>query len=426
MSEKQDCLEMVSARINEASFLQRSKKRPQDFTRGRKMIFVELICFMLGMVKRSIQTELNAAFELFQRGQEVMTQQAFSTARKKVKWEAYKELFQASVDGSYNEGLKLWRGIFGVLASDGTFLRLPSFKVLLEHFGGLGPEKTSPTALVSLLYDLLNNIVIDAAIEAITKNERDLTKRHIEVLVKRPDYNNGYRDLITLDRGYPSHAFIRSIPEGMAYLIRLPKGFVSAKKIPEGSKDCIVTLGRGKNKFQVRILHITLPTGEVEILVTNLTEDEVEYEAFMELYNMRWGIETKYKELKHKLALENFSGMLVDNIKQDFYAMMTVTNILSSFMRKAQRNLDMKPTVKRNGKEKKYRYKVNVNNAVGVYKANLIRVMVERDMKKRAKLMAKMIFQMERRAVPIRPHRKVPRKPNARQGRFHHNHKLNC
>jgi hypothetical protein len=39
-----------------------------------------------------------------------MTQQAFSLARQKVKREAFQELFQASVEGSYNETLKDWRG----------------------------------------------------------------------------------------------------------------------------------------------------------------------------------------------------------------------------------------------------------------------------------------------------------------------------
>ncbi|MCL2602639.1 MAG: hypothetical protein FWD91_07485 [Treponema sp.] len=40
---------------------------------------------------------------------------------------------------------------------------------------------------------------------------------------------------------------------------------------------------------------------------------------FDELYNKRWGIETKYLELKQRLELENFSGRLVvDTVKQDF------------------------------------------------------------------------------------------------------------
>jgi hypothetical protein len=68
--------------------------------------------------------------------------------------------------------------------------------------------------------------------------------------------------------------------------------------------------------MHVRLLHIPLSTGELEILITNISETEIEYDAFKELYHKRWGIETKYRELKQKLETENFSGRLVDNVKE--------------------------------------------------------------------------------------------------------------
>ncbi|MDR2741077.1 MAG: hypothetical protein LBB98_02865 [Treponema sp.] len=61
----------------------------------------------------------------------------------------------------------------------------------------------------------------------------------------------------------------------------------------------------------------------------------MEEEAFPELYYKRWPIETKNNQMKQEL--ENFNGRLVDNIKQDFYAMMTVSNILASSLREANR-----------------------------------------------------------------------------------------
>jgi hypothetical protein len=41
-------------------------------------------------------------------------------------------------------------------------------------------------------------------------------------------------------------------------------------------------------------------------------------------------VETKYNQLKQKFEPENFSGRLVDTIKQNFYAMMTVSNMLAA------------------------------------------------------------------------------------------------
>jgi hypothetical protein len=68
------------------------------------------------------------------------------------------------------------------------------------------------------------------------------------------------------------------------------------------------------------------------------------------------GIETKYKTVKQKLELENSSGRLVENIKQDFYAMMTVSNMIASCRRVADRKVkkDLE------GLGNKYKYQVKV------------------------------------------------------------------
>jgi hypothetical protein len=66
--------------------------------------------FMLSMAKGSTQ---NALERFFPKTKEAtpMSRQAFSQARQKVKREAFRELFQASVQGSYNETIKEWRGL---------------------------------------------------------------------------------------------------------------------------------------------------------------------------------------------------------------------------------------------------------------------------------------------------------------------------
>jgi hypothetical protein len=64
------------------------------------------------------------------------------------------------------------------------------------------------------------------------------------------------------------------------------------------------------------------------------------------LYHKRRAVETKYKQVKQKLELENFSGRLVDNIKQDFYAMMTAANMLAGALREANRKIARSRTKK--------------------------------------------------------------------------------
>jgi hypothetical protein len=99
-----------------------------------------------------------------------------------------------------------------------------------------------------------------------------------------------------------------------------------------------------------------------------LTEREKEGGVFSELYYKRWPVETKYHPLKQKFELENFSGRLVDHIKQDFYAMMMVSNMQASGLREANGRIP-EGRIK---KKRRYEYRANVNHVVGVLKDRLI------------------------------------------------------
>jgi ribosome-associated toxin RatA of RatAB toxin-antitoxin module len=396
----------------------RAKKRKQDFTRKRKMTFKELIYFMLGMVKESSQNALERFFPKVGKEHIHMSQQAFSAARQKIKWEALQELFQASVTGSYHEEWERWRG-FRLMAVDGSFIQLPSDPELVEYYGGLGREGTTATALVSMLYDLENDIIVDAKIGPVSGNERAMAEEHLHALLGLESYERG-RELVIFDRGYPSHELIKSLQDKeIGYVMRIPGRFIWEKDLPEGREGWVRL---GKQQQKVRMIQIALDHGERETLITNIGKDEVEYGAFKELYHKRWGIERKYQQVKQRLELENFSGRLVDNIRQDFYAMMTVSNMLASFVREAK----WKVRKEREKRGNKYEYQVNVNHAIGVFKDRLIGVVVEEGRGKRVRLMRELAREIKRRVVPIRLEREVGRKEKPRKARFHHNHKSNC
>jgi hypothetical protein len=117
--------------------------------------------------------------------------------------------------------------------------------------------------------------------------------------------------------------------------------------------------GRGP----VRVLKFRLPGAETETLISSLKDSRYRIKRFKELYFKRWPIETKYDEVKKKLEVENFSGILADNIRQDFYAAVTLGNIA--------------------GEGNKWKYHVNVNHEIGVLKDRLILMLLEDDGKKR-------------------------------------------
>jgi hypothetical protein len=84
------------------------------------------------------------------------------------------------------------------------------------------------------------------------------------------------------------------------------------------------------------VIKFLLDSKETETLITSLTDTRYGVEDFKRLYFKRWPVETKYDMVKKKLEIENFSGKLVDNIRQDFYATMVLANVAADFFQEAQ------------------------------------------------------------------------------------------
>jgi hypothetical protein len=403
-------------------FKNRSKKRAQDFTRERKMGFKNLVYFTLNMINESTQNALERYFAM--KGEDAyMTQQAFSLARQKIKWEAFRELFDYGVEVHYKnhaEEIRRWKG-FRVSAIDGIKLSLPNDKPLRAFFGASGPGMVhSPTAQGSALYDVLNDFVVDARIEPMAADERALAERHLNHLQGMEGFEE-WKELILFDRGYPSIELIKGLRERKIHYVMRVREKYSTEIDGLGRGDHLIELGRGEEKLQARVIKFPLKSGETETLITDIMDRAIGAKEFKELYYKRWAIETEYDVLKKKLEIENFSGRLVDNIRQDFYAAMILTNLAADFYAEAQEGVDRKQRDKKN----KYRYQVNVNHEVGVLKDRLIKTLLEEDNKKRGEMFDGVIALLQKRLIPIRPNRSIPR-ATPRKAKFHHNHKSNC
>jgi IS4 transposase len=83
-------------------------------------------------------------------------------------------------------------------------------------------------------------------------------------------------------------------------------------------------------RIKVRLVKIKLSTGEDEVLITNLL-DEQKYTIadLYELYGLRWRIETTFGKQKNQLQMEQFSGHKVISIEQDYNACLIVSNLQS-------------------------------------------------------------------------------------------------
>jgi hypothetical protein len=375
---------------------------------------------MLSMIKESSQNALERFFAM--NGEDTfMTQQAFSLARQKIKWEAFREMFDFTVATYYkiNE-IERWNG-YRLSAVDGSKLALPDDKPLRAYFGGFGSDKESPTAQASMLYDLLNDVVMHALIEPIKTGEQAQARAHIQHLEGLESFEGG-KELVIFDRGYPSKELIQGLTDKkIDYLMRVRTKFSKAVDAL-GPGDHRIELEHGKKRLPVRVIKLELDSKETETLITSLTDTRYGVEDFKWLYFKRWPVETKYDVIKKKLEIENFSGKLVDNIRQDFYATMTLANIAADFYREAQADVEDE----QERKENKYQYQVNVNHEIGVLKDRLVKTLIEDDDRKRGAMFDEILNLLKKRLIPIRPNRSLPRTAFPRRVKFHHNHKSNC
>jgi hypothetical protein len=106
--------------------------------------------------------------------------------------------------------------------------------------------------------------------------------------------------------------------------------------------------------------------------------------------------------------------------------MMTVANMLASALREANRKIARKRAKKGEKKEKRYEYIANVNHAVGVLKDQIIGILVAKNSLTRRRLYRKLVSEIKRRIVPIRPTREHARKEYLKKPHVRRTHPTNC
>lgn len=78
-----------------------------------------------------------------------------------------------------------------------------------------------------------------------------------------------------------------------------------------------------------RLVRIRIGEDKYESLLTNLCVSEFSMQEIKELYAIRWGIETSFRELKHALSLNKLHSKKVDHIHQEIFAKVIMYNFCS-------------------------------------------------------------------------------------------------
>ena len=269
----------LQARLFASDFLERHHRSEKDFTRDRCLPFHKVVLFLLNLVKRSLQDELDEFFKL-ESGEDVasreVTKSAFSQARKKLHAGAFIELNTLQVDYFYDHFLyRAWKG-FRLLGVDGSTAQLLTTPDITDHFGLF--DDSIPLARVSQMFDVLNDVTVDALIGPMAAGEREYATCHFEKI--------GPGDLILQDRGYPAFwLFALIVSKDADFCARMPIGVwgVVDEFVASGLREQIVDVypcASAIKECQAR----NLPTDPIKVRLLRIDLDDGESKCCLPRY----------------------------------------------------------------------------------------------------------------------------------------------
>lgn len=390
------------------------------FVRKRKLSLFQVIMYLLYTSKASMFQNLSRIREdLGNLDFPDISKQALSKARQFINPALFKELYYLSVDLFYKQlpSRKLWNG-YHLFAIDGSKIELPNSKSNFEFFGEMfgypDPNRRFTMGLGSIVYDVLDDYIVHASFQRYLASERSAALEHLHNLEDLNIYQNS---VVIFDRGYYSEDMFRYCVEHQHLcLMRLKQNYNIAKKC---SGDIITVLpGNEKDRTEdtkIRVIEVILNDGTKEYLATNLFDSHISQQMFRELYFYRWPVETKYKELKSRLAIEEFSGATTTSVLQEFYINVLLSN-LSSLI-KNQVDEEIQITAKSTNK---YRYQANRAFIIGRIKTIVPKILCNLfDLS----VIDRLYKESLRCRSQIMPGRTFRRKKNKAIGRTHFNNK---
>ncbi|WP_312832139.1 IS4 family transposase [Sedimentibacter saalensis] len=369
-------LDTVLTEMHEYSWLF-VKKPGKDFIRKRKLDFKEMINIFLSMGGNSLKYEL---MEYFSYDAETATSSAFVQQREKILPEALEYLFHSFTSSSVNP--KYYKG-FRILAIDGSDVNIAyDPKDAENHIVKVENTKGYNILHLNAMYDLCSRVYVDSIVQPGRK------ENEVQALIDMVDRSDIKEQTIVIaDRGYESYNVFEHIAKkGWYYVIRVKDikstGITSGLSLPNQKEfdveqsvlltrkhrtskkyrfmaakqnfDYLPVGDKGIYPINFRVVRFAISENNYEVIITNLTEDKFPADKIKEIYHMRWGIETSFRELKYAIGLTSFHSKKATYIIQEIFARLTMYNfceIITTHVVIQQ-------------KDRKYSYQVNFTIAI--------------------------------------------------------------
>lgn len=409
-------LEMIS---KEESIRELFTSQKSDFSRNRKLPFEKIVALILNFPKRSISIELREFFNFIEEPDNCCTKGAFSLQRVKLRpdfFEVWNQLLVELFYIHYDNKIKRWKG-FRLMAIDGSTNYLFNKPDVANYFGTVknNHEHVSiPISRILQIQDVLNEVIVWAGMFPYKISEREIVSANISRLPSD--------SIALMDRGFPCYSLMYLLmhqEKTIHFVMRCKSDF--NKKIISFSRsklsDTVVKLMPSykaikqlkkngyivpaQTEILVRLVKIKLSSGETEILITNLFDQNLySIQDLKQVYYLRWKTETSFGTQKNQLQMEVFSGHTVASILQDYYACIFVANLQALIEKQCAQHL-IKISRKR-----KHNYKINKNVSWSCMKNNIVNLFLTNKIED---ILIKLQKLFEVNIEPIRLNRTFPR-----------------
>jgi len=343
------------------------------------------VFFLISQSKRSLSIELNEYFVGL--GESPCTKGAFSKARYRVLWLFFRDWHRHFVDLVYADPRTLctWKGYF-LKAIDGSSIYLFKDAAVEKEFGSQSNQHIRiPMARAGIELDVLNGYCTQAQLQPYSEGEIVFAEAFLE--------SSTPKDLRIYDRYFASFELIfKHLKKEIHFLMRCKVDFnlVVKKFVASGKKQSVVEFPIPKNLRQalqrqghavdhtttvrVRLVRVEIGQAEPEILITSLLDlRKYPHSCFKELYNYRWGDETRFDQIKNKLQIEVFSGHKPQAIYQDFFATIIASNLHNLICKECTQELEQ---INAN---RETHVAINQNVSIGLLKPRLIKLFTTRN-----------------------------------------------
>ena len=204
-------IQRLREQISHPGLCSRHRRRAQDFSRECRLSFTVLVILLLQKSLRSLQARLHECVRQLALGaQSSLSAGAVTQERTRPSFAGrLRQGVLPTVSGDENRQLvQRWRG-HRVLGVDSSVLRLPRNEAVAQKYGWMecSNQRTLPEryaqARMSVLYDLLNELALDASLAPWKAGEEQLAYGHWDWV--EPD------DVVITDRGYTSYVWLLQV-----------------------------------------------------------------------------------------------------------------------------------------------------------------------------------------------------------------------